>query len=396
MPEKLVTAIVWTVGFVLAAAGCEKGGSTIETAPDPLCAAGQYNCKGDLLQVCNAARTGWDDLMTCAPSTCVQGSGQCDPVAGTGGSGGGSAGSGGTGLPTGGSGGTSETGGTGGTDTGGTGGTETGGAGGTDAGGTGGTTGCGSLTDCNGSCVDLATDPDNCGECGIDVTQHEDCWQGIPVAKMVQLPAGFSIDSTEVTQGQYEAWLGTGPQTSSQPGVCTPWNTSYQPSCEWFPATKPNRPVVCVDWCDASAYCAGVGKRLCGKIGGGSTDGSEYADQSKNQWYHACSSAGQNDYVYGDTFQPTTCWGTASSGGELHDVATSPSCQSQAAGYEGVFDLTGNAYEWEDGTDDGLATSRLRGGGADADETQLKCVSYASRALDTQHNLFGFRCCSAP
>jgi hypothetical protein len=33
-----------------------------------------------------------------------------------------------------------------------------------------------------------------------------------------------------------------------------------------------NFPITNVDWCDAYAYCAGIGKRLCGKIGGGTLD----------------------------------------------------------------------------------------------------------------------------
>jgi hypothetical protein len=41
------------------------------------CATGQYNCHGDTLQVCNADQSGWDDLKTCPPGTCLQGASQC-------------------------------------------------------------------------------------------------------------------------------------------------------------------------------------------------------------------------------------------------------------------------------------------------------------------------------
>jgi len=78
---------------------------------------------------------------------------------------------------------------------------------------------------------------------------------------MVALPLDYCIDSTEVTQGQYQTWLDTKPSTSGQISACS-GNTSFAPSKNWTPASSPNYPVVGVDWCDAYAYCFGVGKRL--------------------------------------------------------------------------------------------------------------------------------------
>ena len=116
--------------FVLLSLGCSKDNTVVAGAA--ICAAGQYNCRGDLLQVCNAARTGWDDLETCDPGACVQGEAACrQPEGGAGSGGSGGTGTGGTGE-VGGSGGTGQVGGSGGGQTGGTGGTEagTGGTGG--------------------------------------------------------------------------------------------------------------------------------------------------------------------------------------------------------------------------------------------------------------------------
>ena len=49
-----------------------------------------------------------------------------------------------------------------------------------------------------------------------------------------------------------------------------------------------HHPIVWVDWCDAYAYCKGVGKRLCGAIGGGPVDfHTGYADTNQSQWYRA-------------------------------------------------------------------------------------------------------------
>ena len=114
---RTLSSLAW---LVLLSLGCSKDNTVV--AGSAVCAAGQYNCRGDLLQVCNDARTGWDDLQTCDPGTCVQGEAACrqrEGGAGSGGSGG--TGAGGTGE-VGGSGGTGEAGGSGGGQTGGTGG----------------------------------------------------------------------------------------------------------------------------------------------------------------------------------------------------------------------------------------------------------------------------------
>ncbi len=109
-----LSSLAW---LVLLSLGCSKDNTVVAGAA--ICAAGQYNCRGDLLQVCNDARTGWDDLQTCDPGTCVQGEAACRQREG----GAGSGGSGGTGAGGTGTGGTGEVGGSGGGQTGGTGGT---------------------------------------------------------------------------------------------------------------------------------------------------------------------------------------------------------------------------------------------------------------------------------
>lgn len=134
---------------------------------------------------------------------------------------------------------------------------------------------------------------------------------------MVRLPEDFCIDKTEVTRGQYQAWLDTSPSTSGQTGACS-GNNDFTPSCSWTPGSDGNMPVVCVDWCDAKAFCDGAGKRLCGRIGdGGGYPFESYDDASVSEWHAACTSGGSYDYPYGNDLDTTLCRGA-----DAEDVST--------------------------------------------------------------------------
>ena len=188
------------------------------------------------------------------------------------------------------------------------------------------------------------------------------------------------------------------PSTSGQVSACT-WNSTYVPSCEWPPGTNGDHPVVCVDWCDAYAYCQAVGKRLCGKIGGAANGFSDYANASTSQWYAACSSGGANDYPYGDTYSESACNGRLASHHTTVPVKSMVGCQSSVSGYAGVYDLSGNVWEWEDSCDGDVGEDdycRMRGGSFvnDADNG-LRCDG-GDVDRDYQADGIGFRCCSSP
>jgi formylglycine-generating enzyme required for sulfatase activity len=204
------------------------------------------------------------------------------------------------------------------------------------------------------------------------------------VAKLVLVSGGYGIDATEVTRSQYEAWLATAPSAAGQPAFCSSWNSTFAPNqtcmngssvCQGAGCAK--HPQVCVDWCDAQAYCAASGKRLCGKIGGGSNSIWDHMDATKSQWHNACVSDGTNNaYPYGSTYSPAECNGFEAGKGTTVPAGSLTGCQSSVAGFQGVYDLSGNVWEWEDSC---AATSgpqdacRPRGGSFLIQTNNLRC-----------------------
>ena len=226
----------------------------------------------------------------------------------------------------------------------------------------GGTTITGGTTSTGGTAIPggaAGADCDGGRESKVDVNGIE-----LRVAKLITVanPNGsstYQIDATEVTRGQYEDWLATNPPLPPSSDADCGWKSAgsftQDSSCMTSSsvcqgADCDDHPVVCVDWCAAYYYCAAVGKRLCGRIGGGANR-SIGDENSASQWTCACSSGGVNTYPYGNTYQERYCngfdyWGDLN--GTTMPVAMLSKCQTSRSGYCAVYDLSGNVYEWED------------------------------------------------
>lgn len=264
--------------------------------------------------------------------------------------------------------------------------------------GAGGAAGTGGTTDAGGAAGSVG-----CGNCG----PLEQCFnQQFCVAKAVPITEGWSIDATEVTRDQYSSWLATSPSTGGQPPECS-WNTDFHADATCMNhmactgAGCGNHPQACVDWCSAHAYCMGVGKRLCGKIGGGANGYGEYADAAKSQWFNACSANGAKAFPYGNTYDGQSCngWDYNFPNNATVPVGSIAACQSSEGGYNGVYDLSGNVWEWEDscnGASGHLDECRLRGGsfqsGTGVDYLRCDFDYFMHRNIDSW--FVGFRCCS--
>jgi formylglycine-generating enzyme len=202
-----------------------------------------------------------------------------------------------------------------------------------------------------------------------------------------------------------QAWLDSQPSTTGQDPACS-WNTSYAPGgsdcegVEWPPGKYGSAPVMCVDWCDAVAYCKSLSKRLCGKIGGGANGYDDYGDATKSQWFNACSFGGKLEYPYGNEYDKGAyCNDADRSGGVEGDYVPAGSlseCQSPENGYSGVYDLSGDVWEWEDSclTIAGENTCRIRGGSIASGVSYASCGFDMASKSDVRNAVIGFRCCS--
>jgi formylglycine-generating enzyme len=285
------------------------------------------------------------------------------------------------------------------------------GAGGTGGGGgislAGGTSGNGGATAAGGAAGTAGAGCSGSLEAVATINGHDLC-----VAKMVAVrakppdagTAEYQIDATEVTRGQYRSWLLSNPPLPPSTDASCGWKYGWSDpgkgaAMDW---DAEHHPVAEVDWCDAYYYCAGVGKRLCGRIDGGPNDvDADVNVAGIDQWYTACTSQGAFDergYPYGQEYSPNACNGGDAAKGGAVAVATMTGCQSPLADYRGIFDLSGNVAEWEDACDAraGLLDGcRIRGGAFDEpDGIWLACgAGVATNRFGTDADL-GFRCCS--
>jgi hypothetical protein len=220
---------------------------------------------------------------------------------------------------------------------------------------------------------------------------------GVAGPDMVAVGA-HCIDESEVTNAQYGDFLDAkGNDLAGQPPSCS-WNDSYFPDYWPPPAARAHHPVVYVDWCDAAAYCAWAGKRLCGGIGGGAVPGGQIDDAAKSQWFAACTSGGSHTYGYGSTFNATKCNGVDHPSTTTVEVMSLAGCHGPAAPFSAVYDLSGNVWEWEDACDPpgGAGYCRQRGGGFGSGMIGAfdgACQGGRQYVPQVRQSDVGFRCC---
>jgi formylglycine-generating enzyme required for sulfatase activity len=217
--------------------------------------------------------------------------------------------------------------------------------------------------------------------------------RGPQMALIEAAGASFCIDTTEVTRAQYVTFLDAAPATTGQPAECA-WNTSYSSGVPNVDLTQRDHPMVKVDWCDAFAFCAWAGKRLCGALaGGGPLTIAEATDPTKSEWMFACTRNGSRAYPYGQAESTTTC-NTDAPTGAAEAVGTRAAC---VGGFPGIFDMAGNVSEWENACDGRSPSGTFRcvdrGGSW---QTNGRCAYASDDDATGTSSDWGFRCCATP
>jgi len=210
----------------------------------------------------------------------------------------------------------------------------------------------------------------------------------------------FCIDSREVTNDHYAAFLASGVQPEMNPQCA--FVSDFTPKADWPPAgDRGAYPVGAVTWCDAYAFCVGVGKRMCGDSDGSimifddSNNKEEQFSIRPTEMWSACTMNGAQQYAYGDEFESDRCNDFTMTPADVLIADAETSCEG---GYSGIFFLQGNAYEWEGGCkwentgEDGTAAICFNRG-SNGCKTQAVGPNNDDAPLDW-HAQISFRCCA--
>ena len=198
---------------------------------------------------------------------------------------------------------------------------------------------------------------------------------GNPITKKVKVSdasPSLWMDATEVTVGQFKKFLkSTDYQFNGEL-----WVKVYESS----PTDK--HPMIFVGWFDATAYAKWVGKRL----------------PTEKEWeFAARGGLVGKEFTWGDDETVARDYANfaGTDGKDKWGRTTAPVDSLKPNGY-GLFDMSGNVWEWcQDWHDSNKARRVLRGGSWDRSANVLRvAVRLINYPAGTYDKAFGFRCVS--
>ena len=200
---------------------------------------------------------------------------------------------------------------------------------------------------------------------GCNETPEGECEEDEKPQRQVNVPA-FQIDKTEVTVEAYRQCVDA--------RRCTLPDTKMKGACNWDVSGREKHPINCIDWSQAEAFCASVGKRL----------------PTSAEWEKAARGTDGRVYPSGETWDITRANVYESYDG-YKETAPVGSFPAGASPY-GALDMAGNVWEW---TSDWYRNgeTRLIRGGSWVDLPRRARTTRRLGTLPTSRNDdIGFRC----
>ena len=172
--------------------------------------------------------------------------------------------------------------------------------------------------------------------------------------EMVAIPGkDYAIGKYEVTQAQWQAVMGNNP-------------SKFRGS---------DRPVEQVSWNDVQEYIRMLNQKT----------GKQYRLPKEAEWEVACQGGTQTEYCGGNNIN-AVAWYDGNSGEQTHPVG-----QKQANGY-GLYDMSGNVWEWMDDCWEGDCARRVCRGGSWSSGPQIVRAAYRVRDVTSIRGIIdGFR-----
>ena len=181
--------------------------------------------------------------------------------------------------------------------------------------------------------------------------------------RMVSIPGyNYALGKYEVTQAEWRAVMGNNPSSFQ---VCS--NNSH--TC------GDNNPVEQVSWDDIQTFL----QKLNAKTG------KQYRLPSEAEWEYACYGGSKTEYCGGNNLDAVG-WYDQNSGSKTHQVG-----QKQANGY-GLYDMSGNVWEWMSDCYDSSCGGRVVRGGSWGNYSNLARSAYRNGSTPaSRYYYYGFR-----
>lgn len=144
-----------------------------------------------------------------------------------------------------------------------------------------------------------------------------------------------------------------------------------------YPNKKGAKPAAGINWPQAKSTCESAGKRLC----------------SETEWEKACKGPKNLKFPYGASFDAAAC-NTEDAAGNDRKVNAAGAFAACKSGY-GVYDMSGNVWEWTDSKLQSNLNDRvLRGGSYTRPDYHDRCANRYNSMPSVKDEEFGFRCCA--